>query len=241
MLNITLCYEVDSELNFIKNEISKCFSHKGISISVNCCHNVNEFKKSALKKCPDIVFYNYDNNNSLIPKAVIYLKKTHPHLISIITKTKDTAFINDDNLLNPIYVLPNKSRKQIWKYASLAYEQTLNDQHAFTYYRRPGYVCTKVDDIFYFSSEGRRTHLYSHENNDTFYKKLDDVELLMQNKDCDFMRIHKSYLVNTKYIKGCNRKCVLLTNGEILRISRYEYYRNLIVKLNPQKIHLECC
>ena len=38
----------------------------------------------------------------------------------------------------------------------------------------------------------------------------------------NFLRIHKSYLVNASYISGYSRDYVTLTTGERLRISRYE-------------------
>lgn len=57
----------------------------------------------------------------------------------------------------------------------------------------------------------------------------------MRQKNCRFMRIHKSYLVNVSFIAGFSRDYVLLTTGERLRISKYEYYQMLTEQLKSLK------
>lgn len=103
-----------------------------------------------------------------------------------------------------------------------------SDADHFSYYRRPNVISAPLSDILYFSSEGRRIHLVSSANSDIFYHKLDDVEKLLQNKNYRFIRIHKSYLVNTKYVAGYDRKNLHLITGESLSISNYTYYKNLL-------------
>ena len=228
MIHITFCYETDLELTYMKNEITKCFEQRGVSISACCCHNVAELLKRSSRQLPDILFYEWGNEQGLMRKAAIAIKKQQPNMVSVVTAPKNNSTMPEKSLLAPIYIIPNKSRRQLWAYASLAYEAALKDKDTFTYYRRPSYIKTPVQDIQYFVSEGRRTHIVSEDGGDTFYKKLDEVETLMQNKNCQFLRIHKSYLVNASYIAGYNRSTVKLTNGEHLRISKYAYYKNIV-------------
>ena len=61
------------------------------------------------------------------------------------------------------------------------------------------------------------------------------VETRLRQKSCQFLRIHKSYLVNAGCISGYSRDYVLLTTGEQLRISKYEYYRSLNEHLQARK------
>lgn len=228
MINITFCYESDSDLTYIKNEVIRCFEQRGVGVSAYCCHNVKELSRCGRKRIPDILFCELDSEQGLMRKAAISLKKHHPNMVSVVTEKKDYIAAPEDVLLEPLYSIPNKSRRQLWAYAVLAYEAAMKDEDSFAYYRRPGYIRMAVNDIRYFTSEGRRTHIISEEGCDTFYKKLDEVEYLMKGKNCQFLRIHKSYLVNAKYITGYDRSCVKLTNGEHLRISKYEYYKNII-------------
>jgi DNA-binding LytR/AlgR family response regulator len=84
-----------------------------------------------------------------------------------------------------------------------------------------------INDIMYFVSEGRRTHLVANQFRDTFYQKLDEIEIIIEPKKANFIRIHKSYLVNILFIAKYNKDFVILKNGERLRISRYDYYKLL--------------
>jgi len=168
-----------------------------------------------------------EKDDGLMRNTVMKAKRENQRLISIITKGRDDTPPAEDVLLEPMYILPDKSRKHLWTYAALAYETILDDSDSFSYYVRPEYFHIPINEIRYFASEGRRTHVVSANRRDTFYQKLDVVENLLCHKNCQFLRIHKSYLVNASCIAGYSRDCVMLTTGERLRISKYEYYKSL--------------
>lgn len=53
------------------------------------------------------------------------------------------------------------------------------------------------------------------------YAKLDDIDELLQ--DTGFCRIHKSYLVNFKYVQSVERYKAVLSDGQSLSISKARY------------------
>ena len=227
MINLAFCYELNDELRFMEQEVINCFQQKGIAATVKCYHNAYELLRCINCNCPDILFYDIEGDNGLIREAAVAAKKENKKLVSIVTQRRDYVPNIKDTLLEPIFVLPEKSRRHLWSYASLAYETVLDDEDSFSYYVRPDYVHVFVEDIKYFASEGRRTHIVTSDCHDTFYQKLDVVERLIRPKNGHFLRIHKSYLVNARYISSYSRDFVTLTTGEKLRISRYEYYKAL--------------
>ena len=235
MINFAFCYERDEQLDFVKNEILKYFQRREVEIAVMCYHNAYEFQRCIACNCPDILFYDMEREDGLMRSTVMEAKRENPKLISIITRGHDYLPPAEDILLEPLYVMPDKSRKHLWTYAALAYETLLDDSDSFSYYVRPEYFHIPVNEIRYFASEGRRTHVVSANHRDTFYQKLDVVETLLRQKNCRFLRIHKSYLVNASCISGYNRDYVTLTTGERLRISRYEYYKSLNDHLQNRK------
>lgn len=225
MINFAFCYEHDEVLNFIRDEVLKCFNQKGIIVAVMCYHSAYELQRCISCNCPDVLFYDIEAENGLMRKAVMAAKKENKKLVSITMHSRDYRPLLEDILLEPMYVLPDRSRKHVWSYAALAYETFLDDADSFSYYVRPDYLHIPINDVHYFASEGRRTHIVSSGRRDTFYQKLDVVERQIERKNCHFLRIHKSYLVNARYISGYNRDYVFLTTGEKLRISKYEYYK----------------
>lgn len=236
MMNFAFCYERDEVLNFVRDEILKCFNQKGIIVSVMCYHNARELHRCISCNCPDVLFYDIDAEDGLMRRVVMAAKRANEKLISITTHSRDYSPLMEDVLLEPLYVLPDRSRKYLWSYAALAYETLLDDEDSFSYYVRPSYVHIPINDVRYFASEGRRTHVVSSDRRDIFYKKLDAVEELIRRKNCQFLRIHKSYLVNARYISGYNRDYVFLTTGERLRISKYEYYKCIQNQMRESRV-----
>ncbi len=237
MINFAFCYEHDEIRNFVRDEVLKCFNQKGIIVAVMCYRSAYELQRCVSCNCPDVLFYDIEAENGLMRKVAMNAKRQNEKLISITTHSHGYHPHTEDVLLEPMFILPDRSRRHIWSHAVLAYETFLDDRDSFSYYVRPDYIHIPVENIRYFASEGRRTHVVSAKHRDTFYQKLDIVEALIQKKNCHFLRIHKSYLVNAKYIAGYNRDYVFLTTGEQLRISKYKYYKyiNGLMRENRMK------
>ncbi len=73
-------------------------------------------------------------------------------------------------------------------------------------------------EILYFESRNKQIRLKSEQEEYYFYEKLDNVE-----KDVasgNFIRIHKSYLVNYHYIKSYGAENIKMLDEEVLPVSR---------------------
>jgi hypothetical protein len=224
MVNFAFCYENEDELNFIKNEIEKCFKAREIKIATKAYRNAYEMLRCLSCNCPDVLFYDLEGCDGLIHEVALAAKKSNKKLVSVITRNECGDTYEDEFLLEPCYTLPSMSRENLWLYAGLAYDAFLDDYDTFTYYARPDCQHVPIKDVMYFASEGRRTHIVSHRFRDSFYQKLDEIDRLIKHKKWNFIRIHKSYLVNPHFISCYNRDFVTLLNGERLRISKYYYY-----------------
>jgi DNA-binding LytR/AlgR family response regulator len=75
----------------------------------------------------------------------------------------------------------------------------------------------RLDLVLYFEVKNRiiTAHLKSSEVD--YYSKLEDVERTLTGKD--FIRIHRSYLVNCFYIEKLSRSSLTLTDGTVLPVS----------------------
>ena len=71
-------------------------------------------------------------------------------------------------------------------------------------------------DILYLESNLRRIILHTNRDTATLYGKLDDLAI----KYPMFVRIHKSFLVNRRHIHSISAGMVVLSNGDVLPISR---------------------
>lgn len=74
-----------------------------------------------------------------------------------------------------------------------------------------------IRDILYFESNLRRIVVHTKASeNAVLYGKLDDLSV----KYSSFIRVHKSYLINRRYIRMISAGTVVLSNGEVLPVSR---------------------
>lgn len=71
--------------------------------------------------------------------------------------------------------------------------------------------------IIYIESEKRLSHIFCIDTHYDTYAKLDDIQ---KNLNDTFIRCHKSYLVNSDYIKTIEKDCFVLKTGESIPISK---------------------
>lgn len=82
-------------------------------------------------------------------------------------------------------------------------------------------------DVLYFASEKRVIKIYMRDEKEyVFYEKLDRLEQSLSCYFTTFLRIHKSYLVNTGHIEQFRMEEIMIRNGDLLPISRER--RNII-------------
>lgn len=74
------------------------------------------------------------------------------------------------------------------------------------------------DEIRYFMCEGKKVKIVTNEGTKEFYDTMSNVEKrISENK---FYTVHKSYIVNVKYVKEFRPNEVIMVNGEKIPISQ---------------------
>lgn len=72
--------------------------------------------------------------------------------------------------------------------------------------------------IVYFQSQGKKIRMVTLDGTENFYEKLSQV---MQRLNSNyFFEIHKSYIVNMRYITRYQKDSITMVNGDIIPISR---------------------
>lgn len=100
-----------------------------------------------------------------------------------------------------------------------AYEKIISGNRFFSYFYNKNCYKVRLKSIFYFESRGRIIHIIMEDRREEFYGKLNDVEEKLNSEKIQFIRIHKSYLVNMENVERLGYDKVVLKNGEELRIS----------------------
>lgn len=107
-----------------------------------------------------------------------------------------------------------KIRKVIKKYMVISEQEN----HMFSY--KKGYEFYKIpmSKIMYFDTGGRKTVMVTTEGREEFYASMESV--YQRVKGHKFLFIHKSTIVNYKYINKFGYEDVVMTDGSVFSISQ---------------------
>lgn len=72
--------------------------------------------------------------------------------------------------------------------------------------------------ILYFESKGKKINMVTTTGIRQFYGKLSEVNIRLLTKT--FCTVHKSFIINTRYVTEYGREQVTMTNGDVIPISR---------------------
>jgi len=228
MVKVALCMKNTIRIDSILHEMNMALSQRGICADTHVSLSADQLlRRTKEHGVPDILLYEMNGEGGHTRDVALKLKRRNAKLISIVTDKPDDINLKEQVLLQPIYSLPAQHSDVLWSYLCRTYELLLSDKDSFTYYKRPDFSTVPLNNVIYFNSEGRQVRLVMRDGQDSFYQKLDDVELTLQQKNHHFTRIHKSYLVNTDYVTDYDRSSLTLATGETLNISRYQYYKEI--------------
>lgn len=101
-----------------------------------------------------------------------------------------------------------------------AYERQIEAGESYVIQMNRMYHSIDLKNVYYFRSELRKIYVTGKQPEYWFYGKLDKIEEALKNKRHKFLRIHKSFLVNCRYIARHGYDRIMLRNGEELEVSR---------------------
>ena len=216
---------VDDDRKFIaiyRQIIANLFSEHHVIIEINEFLSGNDFIKSLSVKKYDLVFIDIDipgisgidiaaelrNNNQNLD---IIFVSAHPHFVFEAIRFTPYRFIRKSNF-------KTETKEAIDSYCSrtnMKFKMISLELQSGTM------VSEKAADIIQFFSV--RHDIYYILKNESEAKMLSRKYSLSQieqlTKDDGFLRVHKSYLVNYRYIKSINAKSVIMMNDEEIPIS----------------------
>lgn len=155
------------------------------------------------------------NDNGITVAKTIKSKKRNAVIIFI---SGYTEYIEDSFEADPVYFLVKPLKKDaFYKAMNKAIEKIHSVEKKFLIIKNKEVIRIFYDEILYAESIARKIHIHCHEENVEYYEKMDELTKKMGSH---FVRCHKSYLVNMKYIKSVDNKEITLLNGMKIPVSR---------------------
>lgn len=111
------------------------------------------------------------------------------------------------------------SEEQMEMCFKAAYEDINSGDFYFRYsYQRMNHK-VPIRDILYFESNKRKVFIVTEEGNFELYGKLNEIENGLKSCKVSFLRVHQSFLVNYRHVKGQSYDFVVMDNGKRISIS----------------------
>lgn len=107
-----------------------------------------------------------------------------------------------------------KIKKVVDKYNVLSED----DNRIFTYSKGHEFYNIQLSQILYFESDNRKIRIVKEDGTDEFYDSLESIYGRV--KRYKFLYVHKSYIVNYKYVKKVAYDKVTMNNGKEISISQ---------------------
>ncbi|PWJ09993.1 LytR/AlgR family response regulator transcription factor [Ruminococcus flavefaciens] len=222
MLKIAIVDDENKFITIYKKIICDTFSEYHVVVELETFNTGKDFKKSLAKNKYDLVFMDIDmpeisgidiaselrNNNQNFDLIFV---SAHPHFVFETIKFTPYRFIRKTNLKSETIEAISSycSRTQI-KYKMLSLELQNGDS-----------ISEKVNDIIQFFAVRHDVYYTNKSEKDAriLSRKYSLSQLEQLTKTLGFIRVHKSYLVNYRFIRSINAKSLLMSDGSEIPIS----------------------
>lgn len=235
-LNVVVCEDVAELCDYFAKYIEKYFLTYHYSTNIHKYYHPGDVLKNLDHICCNIYFLDIDmpEVNGIVLANKI--RKHFPDQNTIIVFISDKEDMVYESLKEqPLrFIRKSQFKKEIPEAVKAVVGMYEKQADTFLIEQGGRITALNTEDIIYAESTGRTVIIHTKSQNYTVYGKLDNVEEKLA--QYDFIRIHKSFLVNWKAIYSIESKNILLNNQESLPVSKYrltnvkQVYRNLMEK-----------
>lgn len=217
-MRFIICDDDHNMLNLLKSWIKEYMKDQAYQIQtydngVNLLYDMEH----DCRKDMTILFMDIKLKNDNGIDVVKELKK-RVEIAATIFISGYTEYVEDTFTVEPIYFLVKPLKKESFCQAmKKALEKLEHREKRYILLKKKEIIRIFVDDILYAESEGRKLHLHCGEEKLEYYEKMDQLEAEVGE---DFVRCHKSYLVNMKYVRSVGVKEIILLDGRSIPVSR---------------------
>lgn len=235
-LNVVVCEDVAALCDYFGECIEKCFGKYHYSVNIHKYYHPGVLLKDLDYICCNVFFLDIDmpDVNGIVLASKIRKHFSDQNIVILFISDKEDLVYESLKEQPLRFIRKSHFKKEISEAVRAVVGIYENQPDTFFIEQNGTITALHISDIFYIESAGRILVIHTENKKHTIYGKLDNVEEKLAGYD--FIRIHKSFLVNWKVIYSIESKSVILTNQETLPMSKYritavkQTYRNLMEK-----------
>lgn len=237
MINIAICDDKVEFSNRLEEILIEIIKEENIQADIDIFQSGDELldKLRTDKNYYDMIFLDIEMKGMDGLETAKEIRR-EDEITTLIYVTSHKSYAIEAYEVQPFRFLVKPIQKETFYDCFIkAYNKIIAGNFYFQYKYEKIYYKVLVSDILYFESEKRIIWIHLKDGSiRKFYDKLNNIEKQMKKEKVDFYRLHKSLLVNSRYITKKAYDYVELMNGRQLDIS--EERRKEINKLYAQAV-----
>lgn len=220
MLNIAVCDDDIQTTGRMETLIQKIAKQNFVDTDIEVFWNGESLVEAVTKgNSFDIIYLDIEMDKedgiSVAKKIRLYDKN-----VLIIYVTNHENHMKESFAVRPFrFLIKPVSEAQMKICFKAAYEDINSEDFYFRYsYQRMNHK-VPVRDMLYFESNKRKVFVVTEKETFELYGKLNEIENSLKACKASFLRVHQSFLVNYKHVKGQAYDFVIMDNGMQISIS----------------------
>jgi DNA-binding LytR/AlgR family response regulator len=218
MYQIAICDDEPEILKYLSDIIQKAFSRLNVICNYYITQDAVELLNYIKDNNADIVFLDIDMPGySGMDIAEHMVNQSCKALLIFITQHE--ALVYQSFKYHPFgFIRKNYFKEEIEQVVSGAVNTLMEREDSITIRANNKLIILKLEDIIYIESASNYVLVYTNLTSYQYRKTLGELERQLSPKG--FIRIHKGYLVNHRFIYSMSYQEIKLTNGSALPVGR---------------------
>jgi Response regulator of the LytR/AlgR family len=220
-INIAICDDEHEQTAYMKSLVDKWAADNNIEITIETFDSAENFKSTWIEnKSFDILLLDIQMSGQNGVELARDLRQTDEKLI-IIFITAVSDFIQDGYDVAALhYLIKPVNTEKLYTVLDKAVKSLIKITNAVFLPADNGDIKVLLDDIIYIESFDHFIEIVTVQEKLTVKMPMYKLE---SNLDSNFMRCHRCYIVNLKYVKKISRNEITLDSTETIPLSRRLY------------------
>ena len=219
-MKIAICDDEIKICSQVEKILTEIFSHKSIDADIDLFYSGERLCEAMKKEKYDLIFLDIEFPNMNGVETGKYIRKVlNNNITQIVYISSKQEYAMELFKVHPLDFLKKPLDKEQLEELIEDYILINGVQKEVFCYKK-GYANHKIEiqKIKYFVRDNRKVSMFTTEGVETFYESLESIYDRVKNYG--FLFIHKSYMVNYRYVQVIKYDSVIMSDNEEFSISQ---------------------
>ncbi|MDE5819328.1 MAG: LytTR family DNA-binding domain-containing protein [Lachnospiraceae bacterium] len=210
-MRVAVCDNSQEDRTKIKGLIEEYGRKNGHTMEIREYESGKALLESAWLRACSIVFLNMNAKEGGLLKTAKRLKESNPGLCVILVSARMSDALDGYRVKAERFLIKEDIETKLPECLSEVLKELVQKNEKLSFSFVEGERLLDVSDIFYVETDRHKNIFYTARASYRIYKKLDEIE--QQLAPYGFVRVHRSFLVNMKYIRKISSYVLHLAEG----------------------------